>query len=96
MLKRACLFYINNSTNIQLQNLRFKNAPSVFHEFTGGSSNVKYDKVTLCAVSKSSNMPKDTDGWAVGKSSFVTITNTDVTNTYDCLGSKSGCTVRLS
>jgi galacturan 1,4-alpha-galacturonidase len=92
-LKRASLFYVNNSHNVALKNLQFQNAPSVFHDVKGGSSNINYDKITLRAASKSSNPPKNTDGWAVGSSSFVTITNSDVTNTDDCVGFKPGCNV---
>ncbi len=52
-LKRASLFYINNSHNVALKNLQFQNAPSVFHDVKGESSNINYDKVTLRAASKS-------------------------------------------
>lgn len=92
-LRRATLFYINNSHNVLIRNLRFKNAANVFHEVNGGSTYITYDKIKLDATSKSTILPKNTDGWALWNSSFVTITNVDVSNQDDCVGFKSGCTV---
>ena len=88
--KRPTLFYITNSKNVLVQNLKFKNAPNVFHSVTGGSSNVQYNKITLTATSKSSNLPKNTDGWDVGTSTYVTITDATVTNNDDCVAFKPG------
>ncbi|KAB5515214.1 glycoside hydrolase family 28 protein [Coniochaeta sp. 2T2.1] len=87
---RPTLFYINNSKNVVLQGLRFKNAPNVFHTVTGGSSNVQYTKITLSATSKSTNLPKNTDGWDIGSSTYVTITDATVTNNDDCVAFKPG------
>ncbi|KAH7137033.1 glycoside hydrolase family 28 protein [Dactylonectria estremocensis] len=89
--KRPTLFYITNSKNVVIQNLRFKNAPNVFHSVTGGSTNIDYTDITLSAVSKSSNAPKNTDGWDIGTSTYVTITRAKVTNDDDCVAFKSGC-----
>lgn len=87
---RPTLFYINNSKNVVLQSLRFKNAPNVFHSVTGGSSNVQYNKIVLSATSKSANLPKNTDGWDIGTSTYVTITDATVTNNDDCVAFKPG------
>lgn len=89
--KRPTLFYITNSKNVVVQNLRFKNAPNVFHSVTGGSTNIKYIDINLSAVSKSSNAPKNTDGWDIGASTDVTVTGATVTNDDDCIAFKPGC-----
>lgn len=87
---RPTLFYITNSHNVLLQGIRFKNAPNVFHSVVGGSSNVAYDKITLYGVSKSDNLAKNTDGWDIGESTYVTITDATVTNDDDCVAFKPG------
>ncbi|KAH7016743.1 glycoside hydrolase family 28 protein [Ilyonectria destructans] len=89
--KRPTLFYITNSKNVVVQNLRFKNAPNVFHSVTGGSTNIQYTDINLSAVSKSSNAPKNTDGWDIGASTYVTVTRATVTNDDDCIAFKPGC-----
>lgn len=88
---RPTLFYITGSKNIIIQNLRFKNAPNVFHSVTGGSSNVQYIDINLSAVSKSANPAKNTDGWDIGSATYVTITRATVTNDDDCVAFKPGC-----
>ncbi|KAL7629493.1 hypothetical protein AAE478_001014 [Parahypoxylon ruwenzoriense] len=87
---RPTLWYITGSKNIIIQNLRFKNAPNVFHSVTGGSSNVQYLDIKLSATSKSSNRPKNTDGWNVGASTYVTISGATVVNDDDCVALKPG------
>lgn len=87
---RPTLFYITGSKNVKVSNLVFKNAPNVFHSVTGGSSNVAYTNITLSAVSTSSNQPKNTDGWDIGSSTYVTINGATVTNDDDCVAFKPG------
>jgi len=87
---RPTLFWINNSHSVSVSNIRFKNAPNVFHSARGGSSNIEYTDINLSAVSKSSNLPKNTDGWDIGPASHVTITRATVTNNDDCVAFKPG------
>ena len=82
--------YINNSKNILFQSLRLKNAPNVFYTVTGGSSNIQYTRINLSATSKSTNLPKNTDGWDIGSSTYVTITDAVVTNNDDCVAFQPG------
>jgi galacturan 1,4-alpha-galacturonidase len=87
---RPTLFWISGSKDVVVQNLKFKNAPNVFHSARGGSSNIQYLDVTLSATSKSSNLPKNTDGWDIGPASYVTIARAKVTNNDDCVAFKPG------
>ncbi|KAI0533924.1 glycoside hydrolase family 28 protein [Xylaria digitata] len=87
---RPTLFWINKSKDIIVQNLKFKNAPNVFHSARGDSSNIQYIDIDLSAISKSSNLPKNTDGWDIGPASYVTISGAKVTNNDDCVAFKSG------
>jgi galacturan 1,4-alpha-galacturonidase len=88
--KRPTMMYINNSKNIKVHHLTFKNPANVFHSVTGGSSNVVYDNLIMTATPKDGAVPKNTDGFDVGTSTFVTISNTKVTNQDDCVAFKSG------
>ncbi|KAG8157369.1 hypothetical protein KVR01_012753 [Diaporthe batatas] len=88
--RRPTLFYVTGSKNVKMSNLSFKDAPNVFHSVTGGSSNVAYTKISLSAVSKSSNLPKNTDGWDIGSSTHVTINGATVANQDDCVAFKPG------
>lgn len=87
---RPTLFYIDGSSNVAISNLVFQNAPNVFHSATGGSSNVVYTNITLSAISTSDNEPKNTDGWDIGDSTYVTINGASVLNDDDCVAFKPG------
>lgn len=82
--------YIEKSSGITVSNLRFKNAPNVFHSVTGSSTNVVYTGLQLSAVEDDGAVPKNTDGFDVGSSTYVTIHNTTVVNDDDCVAFKSG------
>lgn len=87
---RPTLFYVTASTNVAVSNLLFKNAPNVFHSSTGGSSHVVYTNITLSAISTSSNVAHNTDGWDIGQSTYVTINKASVLNDDDCVAFKPG------
>ncbi|KAK0225623.1 extracellular exo-polygalacturonase [Armillaria fumosa] len=89
---RPTLMYIDGSSDITVENLRFKNAPNVFHSVVGGSTNIIYSGLTLTAAKAEDDGadPKNTDGFDVGKSTYVEITNTTVTNQDDCVAFKPG------
>lgn len=88
--QRPTLFYVDGSSNVGISNLVFKDAPNVFHSSTGGSSNVAYTNITLSAISTSDNEPKNTDGWDIGESTYVTINGASVLNDDDCVAFKPG------
>lgn len=87
---RPTLFYIYGSSNVAISNLKFLNAPNVFHSSSGSSSHVVYTDITLSAISTSSNVAHNTDGWDIGPASYVTINNASVLNDDDCVAFKPG------
>ncbi|KAK7732519.1 hypothetical protein SLS53_008404 [Cytospora paraplurivora] len=87
---RPTLFYIDGSSNVKISNLKFKNPPNVFHSSTGGSSNIAYSDIKLSATSKSDAPAKNTDGWDIGQSTYVTINGATVVNDDDCVAIKPG------
>lgn len=87
---RPTLFYVDGSSDVTISNLVFQNAPNVFHSSTGGSSNVAYKDITLSAISTSDNAAKNTDGWDIGESTYVTINGATVLNDDDCVAFKPG------
>ncbi|KAL3457956.1 pectin lyase fold/virulence factor [Aspergillus heterothallicus] len=89
--KRPTLLYIVGGSDIEVSNLRQKNPPNVFISVKGGTTNALFTKLRLDATSKSSNRPKNTDGFDIGESTYVTITDTTVSNNDDCVAFKPGC-----
>ncbi|KAJ6134095.1 hypothetical protein N7523_000417 [Penicillium sp. IBT 18751x] len=73
--KRPTLLYITGGSNIEVSNLRQKNPPTY---------------LTMDATSKSTNAAKNTDGFDIGESTDVTLTNISVTNDDDCVAFKPG------
>ncbi|KAJ7470778.1 glycoside hydrolase family 28 protein [Mycena latifolia] len=78
------------SSAITISNIRFKNPANVFHSVSGGSTNIVYDSLRMDATSTSTATAKNTDGFDVGSSTFVTIRNTTVVNQDDCVALKPG------
>lgn len=87
---RPTLMYITGSSGIIIDNIYFKNAPNVFHSAAGSSKDITYSNIKLYAVSKSSNVAHNTDGWDIGPASYVTMNNLTVTNDDDCIAFKPG------
>ncbi|KAH8653103.1 endo-xylogalacturonan hydrolase A [Tricladium varicosporioides] len=90
-LKRPTVMVITKSTGVTVDNIYFKDAPNVFHSTSGNSKNILYSNIKLYAVSSSSNVAQNTDGWDIGASSYVTVKNATVTNDDDCVAFKPGC-----
>ncbi|KAF9007284.1 putative endo-xylogalacturonan hydrolase A [Hymenopellis radicata] len=93
--KRPTLMYIEDgSSDITVRDLRFKNPPNVFHSVSGSSKNVLYTRLVLTAAQASDEpdgaVPKNTDGFDVGQSTYVTISDTKVSNQDDCVAFKPG------
>ncbi|KAJ6553581.1 glycoside hydrolase family 28 protein [Mycena vulgaris] len=88
---RPTLVSITGASNgIIISNLRFKNPANVFHSVNGASTNIVYDSLRLDATSTSTATPKNTDGFDIGASTFVTVSNTTVVNQDDCVALKPG------
>ncbi|KUL89435.1 hypothetical protein ZTR_04324 [Talaromyces verruculosus] len=89
-LSRPTLVYITGSSDITMSGFKVKNPPNVFFSNTGSSSNVEYASLTMTALSKSTNAPKNTDGFDIGTSTYTTIRNVYVSNQDDCIAFKPG------
>jgi galacturan 1,4-alpha-galacturonidase len=87
---RPTLLYITGGSNIEISNLRQKNPPNVFNSVKGNSNKVTFSDLKMDATSKSTNEPKNTDGFDIGASTDVTITNVNVSNDDDCVAFKPG------
>ncbi|KAL4898660.1 putative endo-xylogalacturonan hydrolase A [Aspergillus ambiguus] len=87
---RPTLLYITGGSNIEVSGLRQKNPPNVFVSVKGGTTSALFNDLTLSATSKSNNPAKNTDGFDIGQSTYVTISNTKVTNDDDCVAFKPG------
>ncbi|OJJ99027.1 hypothetical protein ASPACDRAFT_1871572 [Aspergillus aculeatus ATCC 16872] len=85
---RPTLLYITGGSNLEFSNFRQKNPPNVFNSVKGGATNVVFSKLRMDATSKSDNDPKNTDGFDIGESTYVTITDTTVKNDDDCVAFK--------
>ncbi|KAJ7513040.1 glycoside hydrolase family 28 protein [Mycena galericulata] len=83
------------SSDITISNIRFKNPANVFHSVSGASTNILYDSLRMDATSTATAIAKNTDGFDVGSSTFVTIRNTTVTNQDDCVALKPGSNFAL-
>ena len=84
------MLYITGSKSITVSGFRQKNPPNVFNSVTGGSSNVAFSNLEMDAISKSSNAAKNTDGFDIGSSTYVTVNSITVTNDDDCVAFKPG------
>ncbi|KAJ5598566.1 hypothetical protein N7537_008650 [Penicillium hordei] len=88
--RRPTLLYITGGSNIEVSNLRQQNPPNVFNSVKGNTKTAKFLKLTMVATSQSKNEPKNTDGFDIGASTDVTISNVHVTNDDDCVAFKPG------
>ncbi|KAL6235083.1 hypothetical protein BDW75DRAFT_251108 [Aspergillus navahoensis] len=88
---RPTLLYITGGSDIKVSNLRLKNPPNVFVSVKGGTTHAAFSDLRLDATSKSENPPKNTDGFDIGESTYVTISGTTVSNNDDCVAFKPGC-----
>ncbi|KAJ7895098.1 glycoside hydrolase family 28 protein [Mycena leptocephala] len=83
------------SKSITISNLRFKNPANVFHSVSGASTNILYDSLRMDATSTTTATAKNTDGFDIGSSTFVTVRNTTVVNQDDCVALKAGSNFAL-
>ncbi|KAJ6177872.1 hypothetical protein N7519_008333 [Penicillium mononematosum] len=88
--ERPTLLYITGGSNIEVSNLRQMNPPNVFNSVKGNTKTAKFLDLKMDATSKSVNEPKNTDGFDIGASTDVTISNVNVKNDDDCVAFKPG------
>ncbi|THZ08150.1 pectin lyase-like protein [Aureobasidium pullulans] len=88
--KRPTLFYIDGGNNIKMDGWTMINPPNVFHSVKGNALNIAYSNLNMSAVSTSKNLPKNTDGFDIGASTYVTLTDITVLNDDDCVAFKPG------
>ena len=88
---RPTLHYITGASfGITVSNLKVKNPPNVFFSVTGSSTSITYSSLTMTAASESTNAPKNTDGFDIGASTYVTVSEVTVSNQDDCVAFKPG------
>jgi galacturan 1,4-alpha-galacturonidase len=66
------------------------NPPGVFVVVNDGTRNATLTRLTLDAKSSTRTVPKNTDGFVVGRSSDIRITDSHVSNQDDCVTFKGG------
>ncbi|KAJ5109945.1 hypothetical protein N7532_002590 [Penicillium argentinense] len=87
---RPTLLYITGGSDITISGLRQKNPPNVFNSVKGDSTNVNFSNLKMDATSKSTNAAKNTDGFDIGASTNVILSNINVSNDDDCVAFKPG------
>ncbi|KAH9219146.1 putative endo-xylogalacturonan hydrolase A [Leptodontidium sp. 2 PMI_412] len=93
---RPTVIYISGGSNIVLDNFRMKNAPSVFVNLRDATKVATFSNLNLDATSKSTILPKNTDGFDIGESTYATLTNIAITNQDDCIAFKPGANYALA
>ncbi|KAJ5933073.1 hypothetical protein N7516_007562 [Penicillium verrucosum] len=88
--RRPTLLYITGGSNIEISNIHQKNPPNVFNSIKGNTKTAKFLNLNMDATSQSKNEPKNTDGFDIGASTDVTISNVHVKNDDDCVAFKPG------
>lgn len=89
---RLCVsLYIVGGSGITVSGFTMKNPPNVFISQKGAATNMNYASLTMTASSKSTNAPKNTDGFDIGESTYTTLKNIYISNQDDCAAFKSGC-----
>lgn len=87
---RPTMMYISGGSNIVLDNFRMKNAPTVFVNLRDATKVAIFSNLNFDATSKSVNVPKNTDGFDIGESTYATLTNINIKNQDDCIAFKPG------
>jgi galacturan 1,4-alpha-galacturonidase len=88
--RRPSLLYLSDVSNVTFTNIQLKNAPNVFISVKDNSVNTKFSELILSAISTSDNQPLNTDGFNIGDSAYITLSNTQITNDDDCIAFQSG------
>ncbi|KAL3464882.1 pectin lyase fold/virulence factor [Aspergillus heterothallicus] len=89
-LARPIVAYIvDGSSVITISGSTVKNPRIVFFRQKGAVRNINYARLTMMAQSKSINLPKNTDGFSIGKSTYTTIRDVYISNQDDYIKFKS-------
>lgn len=88
---RPTVIYVVGGSSLTFTGFTMKNAPNVFVGQKGGAQHITYASITMTAASKSTNLPKNTDGYDIGESTYTLIKDVVVNNQDDCVAFKSGC-----
>ncbi|KAM5343553.1 hypothetical protein ACJ41O_012090 [Fusarium nematophilum] len=90
-LRRPTLLTIESSTDIEIFDISLKNAQNVFISVGSKSARVSFSNMNITAISKSTYPPKNTDGFDIGESENVSLSNIYIQNGDDCVAFKPGC-----
>ncbi|KFZ04011.1 hypothetical protein V502_10482 [Pseudogymnoascus sp. VKM F-4520 (FW-2644)] len=88
---RPTVIYVVGGSTLTFTGFAIHNPPNAFVGQKGGAQSVTYASLTMTAASKSTNLPKNTDGFDIGESTYTLIRNVVVSNQDDCIAFKSGC-----
>ncbi|KAH8662403.1 glycoside hydrolase family 28 protein [Xylariales sp. PMI_506] len=83
------IYVVGASSEVTVSGLTLKNPPNAFIAQKTATS-LTYSSLTMTAASKSTNLPKNTDGFDIGQSTYTTIKNVYISNQDDCIAFKSG------
>ncbi|KAJ8070540.1 hypothetical protein OCU04_000914 [Sclerotinia nivalis] len=86
-LGRPILFVMNGINGASMSDLKMKSPPNWFN-FITGSQDVLISGMDLTAVTSNSHPVKNSDGWDTYLSSHITIQNSTILNTDDCVSFK--------
>ncbi|KAL3488198.1 pectin lyase-like protein [Aspergillus germanicus] len=90
LARPTAVYIVGGSQDIAISGLTVKNPPNVFFGQKGAVTNINYSNLTMTAQSKSTNLPRHTDGFSIGESRYTTIRDVYISNQDDCIGFKSG------
>ncbi|KFY05925.1 hypothetical protein V492_08231, partial [Pseudogymnoascus sp. VKM F-4246] len=88
---RPTVIYVVGGSKLSFKGFAIHNAPNAFIGQKGGAQDVTYATLTMTSASKSTNLPKNTDGFDIGESTNTLIQDVVVNNQDDCVAFKSGC-----
>ncbi|KFY04389.1 hypothetical protein V491_09366 [Pseudogymnoascus sp. VKM F-3775] len=88
---RPTVIYVVGGSKLTFSGFKVHNPPNAFIGQKGGVQDVTYASLTMTAASKSTNLPKNTDGFDIGESTYTLIQDVVVSNQDDCIAFKSGC-----
>jgi len=77
-----------------ISNLNLVYSPQ-WYNFVANSTDVLFSNLNISGFSKSKNVAKNTDGWDVYRSSYITIQNSTINNGDDCVSFKPNTTDTL-
>ncbi|KAF4306661.1 Glycoside hydrolase family 28 [Botryosphaeria dothidea] len=88
---RPVLFATVGLDDGTISDLNLRNSP-FWHNFVANSTNVAFTNISIHSVSNNENFEKNTDGWDIYRSDWITVQNSSVTNGDDCVSFKPNST----